>query len=70
MGEIIRNLNKIKIGDTELVIEENKGTHKGSKFDIHIQNPHFRLNVTEQDFCKIATCILYAKENLSHYKDV
>lgn len=68
MGEWIRDLNKIKIGDSELLIEENKGTHPGAKFDIHIQNKHFRLNITEKDFCKIACCILYATENLKHYK--
>lgn len=69
MGEVIRNLNRVRIGESEFVIEENKGTHKGCKFDIHIQNPRFRLNLTEKDFCKIATCILFAKENLSSYKD-
>lgn len=69
MGEIIRNLSKIKIGDAEFVIEENKGTHSGSNFDIHIQNSHFRLNITEQDFCRIACCIIYARENLNHYKN-
>ena len=69
MGEKIRNLSKIRIGKAELLIEENKGTHKGSRYDIHIQNKYFRLNVTEQDFCKIACCILYANENLKYYKN-
>jgi len=69
MGEIIKNLNNIRIGDSELIVEKNKGTHANSKYDIHIQNKHFRLNVTEQDFCKIASCILFANENLRHYKD-
>lgn len=68
MGEIIRDLNTIKIGDAELVVEENVGTHSGSEYDIHIQNKHFRLNITEQDFCKIACCIMYANENLKSYK--
>ena len=68
MGELIRDLNKIKIGDAELVVEENVGTHPGSKYDIHIQNKHFRLNLTEQDFCKIACCIMYANDNLKSYK--
>lgn len=68
MGERIRDLNTISIGNAELVIEENLGTRKGSKFDIHIQNKNFRINITERDFCKIAACIMYANENLRHYK--
>lgn len=69
MGELIKKLNKIKIGNTELVIEKNKGTQPGCKYDIHIQNDHLRLNLSEQDFCKIACCIMYANENLNHYKN-
>lgn len=68
MGEIIKNLNKIKVGDNEFFIELNKGTRAEGKYDIHIQNKRFRLNLSEQDFCKIACCIMYANENLNHYK--
>ena len=68
MGEIIKKLNRIKVGDNEFVIELNKGTRAEGKYDIHIQNKCFRLNLSEQDFCKIACCIMYANENLNHYK--
>ncbi len=68
MGEKIRNIQEIELAKQKLMIELNKSTHKNSKYDIHIQNSKFRLNLTEQDFCKIACCILYAKENLDHYK--
>ena len=69
MGELIRNIKSITIGNAELMIEENKGTHQGSKYDIHVQNSHFRINITDSDFCKMACCILYARENLNHYKN-
>lgn len=68
MGEIIKKLNEIKVGDNEFVIELNKGTRTDGKYDIHIQSMRFRLNMSEQDFCKIACCIMYANENLNHYK--
>ena len=68
MGEIIKKLNEIKVGDNEFIVELNKGTHTEGKYDIHIQNKCFRLNLSEHDFCKIACCIMYANENLNHYK--
>lgn len=70
MGEKIRDIKTIYLGNNKLLIEENKGTHKGSKYDIHIQNEHFRLNVSDKDFFKIAAAILYAGENFCTYKDL
>lgn len=68
MGEKIKDLSKIIIKDKELLIELNKGTHKLGKYDVHIQNSDFRLNVNEKDFLKIALTTLYAKENLEYIK--
>ena len=67
-GERIKDLNRIKVSENEFFIELNKGTRADGKYDIHIQNKHFRLNLSEQDFCKIVCCIMYANENLKHYK--
>lgn len=69
MGEKIRNLGKIKIGETLYEVELNKGTHANSKYDIHIQNKEFRLNLSEHDFCKMAAAIIYADEKLRKYKE-
>lgn len=69
MGEKIKDIKEIKLGDQTLLMEMNKGTHRGRMYDIHIQNDKFRLNVTEGDFCKIVLSILYARDNLASYKE-
>lgn len=68
MGEKIKEIKEIKLADHSLLIEMNKGTHRGGKYDIHIQNDEFRLNITEGDFCKMVLSILYARDNLVSYK--
>jgi hypothetical protein len=68
MGEKIKDIREITLGEKKLMLEKNVGTHKGSKYDIHIQDETFRLNLTETDFMRMASCILYAKENLLSYK--
>lgn len=68
MGEKIKDLRKINLGNNQLVLELNEGTHKNGKYDIHLQNHRFRLNVDEKDFIRIASCIMYAKENILSYK--
>ncbi|MCD7956946.1 MAG: hypothetical protein LUG93_14605 [Lachnospiraceae bacterium] len=69
MGEIIRDLGEVNLGNSKMRVEINKGTHKSGKYDIHIQNSNFRLNINEIDFSRIALGILYARENLATYKD-
>lgn len=69
MGEKIRDIQEIHLSHNKLLIEENKGTHKGCRYDIHFQNKHFRLNVSEYDFYGIAAAIMYADENLRSYKE-
>ena len=68
MGEKIKDLKKIKLGHNDLVLELNEGTHVMGKYDIHLQNDRFRLNTNEYDFLKIASCLMYAKENILYYK--
>ena len=68
MGEIIKKIEKIRIGNSSFWVEKNKGTHSEGIYDIHIQNDRFRLNITEDDFIKMSACILYARENLMTYK--
>lgn len=68
MGEKIKDIAKVRFGKCNLLIEKNKGTHTNRKIDIHIQSEKVTLNLSEDDFLKIASCILYAEENLNSYK--
>lgn len=69
MGELIRKLGEIQIGSTCFDVELNKPTQKGSLYDIHIQNGQFRLNMTEQDFCKLAAAVICGNAKLQRYKN-
>ncbi len=69
MGEKIKDLKEVQLGKNTLMLEKNKGTHGDYKFDIHLQNSEFRLNMTEKDFCRMACAILFANENICFYKN-
>lgn len=69
MGEKIRDLGTVVIGNEEFVVELNKGTGTNRKYDIHIQNSKVRLNISEYDFCKIASAIICADKRILHYKE-
>lgn len=68
MGELIRNLGTVKIGKVNYNVELNTGTNQIGKFDIHIQNKDFRLNISEYDFCRMVAAIIYADDKLKKYK--
>ena len=68
MGEKIKDLKEVQLGKNILMLEKNKGTHGGFKYDIHLQNSEFRLNMTEKDFCRMACAIMFANENMRSYK--
>lgn len=70
MGEKIRNLGKINIGENTYIVELNKSTRKDGKYDIHIQDDFTRLNISEYDFCKMVAAIIHADEKISKYKGV
>ncbi len=68
MGEKIRDLNEINIGGTSLLIELNHSVSKKRKYDIHIQNQKFRMELPDKEFLQIASSILLAKKNLDIMK--
>lgn len=68
MGELIRELGKIQVGDARFIVELNKATQKGKSYDIHIQNESFRLNISEQDFCRMAAAIICGNAKIQRYK--
>lgn len=69
MGEKIRDLGTIVIGDKKLVVELNKATGDHKQYDIHIQNSRVRLNVSCEDFFKMTTGIIAADYIIKQYKN-
>lgn len=68
MGEMIRKLGEIQIGNTCFAVELNKAAQKGKIYDIHIQNEGFRLNISEQDFCRMAAAVICGNAKIQKYK--
>ena len=70
MGEKIRDLGKIKIGNSEFVIELNHSASGSHYRDIHIQNDKFRLEIPENEFLQMAACMQVAKKQLKIIKNI
>lgn len=68
MGEIIKNLHSIKIGSETLMIELNEGYFKDQGRLIHIQNPHFRYQISEKDFLIMSSEILRSRREMEYVK--
>lgn len=68
MGEKIRDLSKINIGGADLLIELNHSVSRKRKYDIHIQNEKFRMELPDKEFLQIASSVLLAKKNLENIK--
>lgn len=69
MGELIRNIKEIQLGNENLMIELNEGYTKREGKLIHIQNKKFRYLLKEKDFMELATTIIRAKEEMDYYKE-
>ena len=68
MGELIRNIREIRLGEETLMVEENEGYSAGQGKLIHIQNRDFRFLISEKAFVQLLTTILRAKEEKDYYK--
>jgi len=68
MGQVIRNIGKIKIGGTEFNVELNKSPARKNERDIHIQNEKFRLEIPEKKFVSMLSCVLLAKKQFDILK--
>ena len=68
MGEIIRKIEKIRIGGSEFDIELNKSTASKDKREIHVQNEKFRLALDEKEFVQMACAVLLAKKQFDILK--
>ena len=67
MGEIIKEVGKIHIGDDVLRVELNRGNGSEEEL-IHIQNERIRFECTRSEFNKIGATLLFANDNLASYK--
>ncbi|CRZ34484.1 hypothetical protein DFR55_101257 [Herbinix hemicellulosilytica] len=70
MGEKIKNLQEIKIGDCNLIIELNKATFKNGPRYIHIQNNRIRYNFSETEFIEFAALINKAVNKMKSMKNI
>ena len=68
MGEKIRDLHTIKIGNSQLMIELNEGYSKDEGRLIHIQNEHFRYLLKEKHFLNLASVVLRSKREMEYSK--
>lgn len=69
MGELIRNLKEIRLGQDRFMLELNEGYSKSRGQIIHIQNKDFRYVLTEKDFLHLSAVILKAKDNMDYFKN-
>lgn len=68
MGEKIRDIKKIKIGKSSLMVELNEGYSASQGRLIHIQNEKFRYLLTEQDFFHLSSMFMRAWSEFYYLK--
>ncbi|MBQ7666178.1 MAG: hypothetical protein IJS42_05640 [Synergistaceae bacterium] len=75
MGEKIRDVYPVRIGDTKLMVELNENyalipTGGGVKSrEIHLQNDRFRFALSEDAFIEFSATILRAKSEIDFYRN-
>lgn len=68
MGELIRKVSEIKLGNDTFAVELNESTTDTGYKDIHIQNDKFRLSIPQNEFMQMAACVLLAEKQLGLIK--
>lgn len=68
MGEKIKDIGKISLGNSDFVVELNHGTREGEKYEIHLQNDKFRLALSEKDFLQMTSAVILAQKQLNIMK--
>ena len=69
MGEKIRDYAKIKIGEETFNIELNKPHVSGMPYCIHIQNHKFRMEMPDYEFARMASAIVFARQQFEKLKE-
>lgn len=70
MGERIKDLAKVKIGNTDFKIELNKAYYANESYDIHLQCDKGRIGLNDREFLKLAICFMAAKKQFVRYKEI
>ncbi|MCR4651622.1 MAG: hypothetical protein K5662_07670 [Lachnospiraceae bacterium] len=70
MGEWIKNIGELHIGNSVFNVELNEPVSNDSDRIIHIQNDNARFLLTETEFLQMSTLALQAMEQLKNYKKV
>lgn len=68
MGEKIRDIRPISIGNTSLMVELNEGYSVSQGRLIHIQNKKFRYLLTEEDFYHLSSMVLRSWSEFNYIK--
>lgn len=66
MGEHIKNLDVITLKNKTIRIELNKNDMEDLEYDIHIEAPYFRYNMSDHEFMKLAASVAEAKRKLEY----
>lgn len=70
MGELIKELGEVKIGNDQYRIELNGPIDHSNGGLIHIHNGELRMDLSQLDFYKIVSQINLARENLHREKGI
>ena len=70
MGELIKNVGRLHIGNDDFNIEINESASHDKYRDIHIQNDKFRVSVNEKEFLQMAAAVLLARKQLHLMKGI
>ena len=69
MGELIKKVGTLSIADCLFDIEINASADGTGMREIHIQNDTMRVALPEDQFCKMAACVLLARKQLHQIKE-
>jgi len=69
MGEHMKDLCTIDLKGKRITIELNKMDFQNKKYDIHIEVPPFRYNMTDYEFMQIAASVAEAKRKLLYKRE-
>lgn len=70
MGEKIANLGKISLRECNIDVEINHPLSAGMPRQIHIQSNNFRFELNEDEFIRLVSAVLLAKEKLKRQKKI
>lgn len=70
MGERLYDITQINLKDVHFKVELNAGTANSNKCKyIHIQNPRFRLSLSDSEYIEMAVAIRAANNKIKRYGD-